>query len=60
MPAKQIIFRDDVRAKLLAGINTLAQAVRVTRERRAKPRECARVLGGGLLNVRLLMISRTA
>jgi chaperonin GroEL len=30
MPAKQIIFRDDVRAKLLTGINTLAQAVRVT------------------------------
>ena len=30
MPAKQIIFRDDARAKLLTGINTLAQAVRVT------------------------------
>ena len=30
MPAKQIIFRDEVRTKLLAGINTLAQAVRVT------------------------------
>jgi chaperonin GroEL len=30
MPAKQIIFRDEVRAKLLTGINTLAQAVRVT------------------------------
>src|SRR5687768_2394285 len=30
MPAKQIIFRDEVRTKLLSGINTLAQAVRVT------------------------------
>jgi chaperonin GroEL len=30
MAAKQIIFRDEVRAKLLSGINTLAQAVRVT------------------------------
>jgi chaperonin GroEL len=30
MPAKQIIFRDDVRSKLLAGMNALAQAVRVT------------------------------
>jgi chaperonin GroEL len=30
MPAKQIIFRDDAHAKLLAGINVLAQAVRVT------------------------------
>jgi chaperonin GroEL (HSP60 family) len=30
MPAKQIIFRDTVRTKLLAGINTLAEAVRVT------------------------------
>ncbi len=30
MSAKQIIFRDEVRAKLLSGINTLAQAVRVT------------------------------
>jgi chaperonin GroEL len=30
MPAKQIIFREEAHAKLLAGINTLAQAVRVT------------------------------
>ncbi|MBL9210063.1 MAG: chaperonin GroEL [Opitutaceae bacterium] len=30
MPAKQIIFRDEAHAKLLAGINVLAQAVRVT------------------------------
>ena len=30
MPAKQIIFRNDVRAKVLTRINTLAQAVRVT------------------------------
>jgi chaperonin GroEL len=30
MPAKQIIFRQDAHTKLLAGINTLAQAVRVT------------------------------
>jgi chaperonin GroEL len=30
MNAKQIIFRDEAHAKLLAGINTLAQAVRVT------------------------------
>ncbi|MEY4941487.1 MAG: chaperonin GroEL [Verrucomicrobiota bacterium] len=30
MPAKQIIFRHEAHAKLLAGINTLAQAVRVT------------------------------
>lgn len=30
MPAKQIIFRQDAHAKLLTGINTLANAVRVT------------------------------
>jgi chaperonin GroEL len=30
MPAKQIIFGEDVHAKILAGINTLASAVRVT------------------------------
>ena len=30
MPAKQVIFGEDVRAKILAGINTLASAVRVT------------------------------
>ena len=30
MSAKQIIFRQDAHTKLLAGINTLAQAVRVT------------------------------
>ncbi|MBI3043823.1 MAG: chaperonin GroEL [Betaproteobacteria bacterium] len=30
MTAKQILFREDVRAKILAGINTMAQAVRVT------------------------------
>ena len=30
MPAKQVIFGEDVRTKLLAGIKTLASAVRVT------------------------------
>ena len=30
MPAKQVIFRQEAHTKLLAGINTLAQAVRVT------------------------------
>jgi len=30
MPAKKIIFREEAHAKLLTGINTLAQAVRVT------------------------------
>jgi chaperonin GroEL len=30
MPAKQVIFGEDVQAKILAGINTLASAVRVT------------------------------
>ena len=30
MPAKQVIFGEDVHAKILAGINTLASAVRVT------------------------------
>ncbi len=30
MAAKQLIFHDEVHAKILAGINTLAQAVRVT------------------------------
>jgi len=30
MPAKQILFSQAAHTKLLAGINTLAQAVRVT------------------------------
>jgi chaperonin GroEL len=30
MSAKQLIFRQEVRNKLLAGINTLAEAVRIT------------------------------
>jgi chaperonin GroEL len=36
MSAKQLIFRQDAHAKLLAGINTLAQAVRVTLGPRAR------------------------
>ena len=30
MPAKQIIFGDQVRARILKGVGTLADAVRVT------------------------------
>ncbi len=30
MPGKEILFHEDVRAKILAGVNTLVQAVRVT------------------------------
>ncbi|MDH4189776.1 MAG: chaperonin GroEL, partial [Betaproteobacteria bacterium] len=30
MPAKQIIFGEDVRAKIAKGVRTLADAVRVT------------------------------
>ena len=49
MPAKQIIFRDEVRVKLLSGINTLAQAVRVTLGPKARTVVLERSFGSPLI-----------
>ena len=49
MPAKQIIFRDEVRAKLLSGINTLAQAVRVTLGPKARTVVLERAYGSPII-----------
>jgi chaperonin GroEL len=49
MPAKQIIFRQEVRTKLLAGINTLADAVRVTLGPKARTVVLERAFGSPLI-----------
>ena len=49
MPAKQIIFRDEAHAKLLAGINILAQAVRVTLGPKARTVVLERAFGSPVI-----------
>jgi chaperonin GroEL len=49
MPAKQIIFHQDAHAKLLAGINVLAQAVRVTLGPKARTVVLERAYGSPLI-----------
>ncbi|MEO6002665.1 MAG: chaperonin GroEL [Opitutus sp.] len=49
MAAKQIIFREEVRAKLLSGINTLAQAVRVTLGPKARTVILERAFGSPII-----------
>jgi len=49
MPAKQIIFRDEAHAKLLAGINVLAQAVRVTLGPKARTVVLERTFGAPVI-----------
>jgi len=49
MPAKQIIFRDEAHAKLLAGINLLAQAVRVTLGPKARTVVLERTFGSPVI-----------
>jgi chaperonin GroEL len=49
MPAKQLIFGDDVRARILEGITTLANAVRVTLGPKARTVVLERAYGAPLI-----------
>lgn len=54
MPAKQLLFRSDARAKLLHGASALADAVRITLGPRSKPVLIAKKWGPPVAGVLLL------